>query len=70
MTKSTFFTRELALGMMVLTLAAVGAGWPFLSDPVEPGALAELDRESFTQLRNEFNEAAGNIRVIVLLSPT
>jgi hypothetical protein len=44
---------------------------PFaLYDPVEPGALTRLDPASFTGLRNEFNKAAGQVRVIVLLSPT
>lgn len=63
-------TRKLATGIIALALLGVGAGWYALSDSVEPGAFTNLDSESFAQLRNEFNAAVGDVRVILLLSPT
>lgn len=63
-------TRKLAIGTMALALLGAGAGWYVHSDSVEPGAFTDLDPESFAQMKNEFNQAAGKVRVIVLLSPT
>jgi len=63
-------TRKLAIGIIALVLLGVGAGWYAISDSVEPGAFTDLDAESFTQLRNEFNAAVGDVCVILLLSPT
>ncbi len=70
MTKSKFLTRKLAAGAMALALLGVGAGWYVYSDSIEPGAFTDLGPESFARLKNEFNQAAGSVRVIVLLSPT
>ena len=63
-------TRKTIFGIIALALIAGAAGWYWSSDP--PGALplTSLDAASFPQLKNEFNQASENVRVIVLLSPT
>jgi len=61
--------RNRIIGLTALALAA-GAGGYTLYDSVDADALGDLDAESFTHLRNEFNQAAGDVRVVVLLSPT
>ena len=63
-------TRRLTIGIIALALFGVGAVWYAASDSAAPGAFTDLDAESFTQLRNEFNADADNVRIIVLLSPT
>jgi hypothetical protein len=61
--------RKWIIVFAALTLA-VGVGWYALSDSVDPAALTDLDAESFNDLRDGFNRAAGDVRVVVLLSPT
>jgi hypothetical protein len=63
-------TRKLLIGVVALSLVGGVCGWYVLSDSGAASALADLDPSSFAQLRNEFNEAAGSVRVIALLSPT
>lgn len=70
MTQSTFFTRKAALIVVGLALVAGVGGWYGLSDSGSAANLTELDATSFARLRDDFNAAAGNVRVIVLLSPS
>ena len=63
-------TRKLAIAIIALVLFGVGAVWYAATDSVAPGALTDLDSESFTKLRNEFNTAVGDVRIILLLLPT
>lgn len=69
MTKN-LLTRKLAIGIVVLALVGGAGGWYLLSDSGAALALTDLDPNSFAQLKNEFNEAAGSVRMIALLSPT
>ena len=68
-------TRKLVLVVLVV-LAAIGAGtfaWVrFATHDTPPGQppLATLDAGSLATLKTEFNRAAGDTRMIVLLSPT
>ena len=64
-------TRKTIFGIIALALIAGAAGW-YWSESDHPGALplTSLDAASFPQLKNEFNQASENVRVIVLLSPT
>lgn len=61
-------TRKLAAG--IVASALIGGAWYALSDSAGAPALTDLDSASFAQLKNEFNAAAGKVRVIALLSPT
>jgi hypothetical protein len=61
--------RKLIVGIAILALAA-GVGWYTVSDSVDSAQLTNLDAESFQRLRNEFNQSTGDVRLIVLLSPS
>jgi hypothetical protein len=69
MTKPPLLTRKTASVVLALALAGAGA-WYAMSDSGDAANLTELDPASFEQLKRDFNEAAGNVRVIVLLSPS
>jgi hypothetical protein len=60
--------RKLTIGLAAVAVAAA-VGW-YLADTVDSAALVDLDAGSFEQFRDQFNEAAGQVRVVVLLSPT
>lgn len=70
MGNSSLLTRKAALAILALALAAGAGGWYALSDAADPANLTELNPAAFDQLKDEFNAAAGNVRVIVLLSPS
>jgi hypothetical protein len=63
--------RALALAVVVALVAAL-AWWQLGARVVPAGQppLATLDTASVAALREDFNRAAGDVRVIVLLSPT
>ncbi len=63
--------RILALALFVV-LAATFAAWRFATHdaPAGQSPLATLDATSVAALRNDFNAAAGQTRIILLLSPT
>jgi hypothetical protein len=62
--------RKLLTGLIGLALVCVAVAlysWPqWRNSP----AVIELDRDSFFHVKQEFNRAAGSVRLIVLLSPT
>lgn len=62
--------RKLAIGILGLALLACAAGWYTVADRADGGALTELNATSFAELKKEFNAAADEVRVIVLLSPS
>ncbi|MGH9720980.1 MAG: hypothetical protein ACRD8O_12265 [Bryobacteraceae bacterium] len=63
--------RKWAVGIAAV-LAPVAAGWFYLAG--WPGsssaAVTDIDAGSLAAFRDEFNRAAGNTRIILLLSPT
>jgi hypothetical protein len=71
MTIPKLLTRRLMIGILALVLVIGAAGW-YLFDSGQSGpfVVTELNATSFAHIKNEFNEAAGNVRIIALLSPT
>ena len=63
--------RTLALTVLVAMVAAFG-WWRFATRIVPAGQppLVVLDPASLSVLREDFNRAAADVRIIVLLSPT
>jgi hypothetical protein len=57
--------------LVVLGLLAVG-GHYYAGSAVPAGqpALVSLDAQNFDQVRRAFNAASGNVRIVLLLSPT
>jgi hypothetical protein len=64
-------TRVLAV-LALVALAAAGGWWRFggREAPAGQPPLATIDPVSIGALRDDFNRAAGQTRLIVLLSPT
>ena len=62
--------RTLAIGILAAALLGAAAAWYAFSDSPGASELTNLDAASFAQLKSEFNAAAGNVRIIALLSPT
>jgi hypothetical protein len=66
--------RRLSTILVVLSVALLAAlgWWRFGTREVPPGQppLATLDASSIAALQDDFNRAAGQTRIIVLLSPT
>ena len=62
------------LGLLALLLLIIGAAcWYLLSGhrtPPQQQPLADLKPESLPALKAEFNHSSGDVRVILLLSPT
>jgi hypothetical protein len=61
----------LIAGGVIMVLAALG--WYLWKPGAVPGGqppLVSLSSENFPQLRAAFNNASGNIRIVLLLSPT
>jgi hypothetical protein len=71
MTKPKLLNRKLMIAILALTLVVGAAGW-YLFDFGRPGpvAITEINATSFAQIKNEFNESSGEVRIIALLSPT
>ncbi len=63
-------TRKIVLGMLAAVLLGGAGAWYAWSHPDEARGLRDLGRGSLAQLQSEFNAAAGNMRLLVLLSPT
>lgn len=61
-------TRKTVIG--IAAVALLGGAWYAFSDSAAPSALTSLDQASFAKFKEDFNAAAGNVRVIALLSPT
>ena len=59
-----------ALAVAALLLVMVAVAWNFLEERGPFVPLIELDSQSLTSLKDEFNRAADNARLILLLSPT
>lgn len=61
---------------LVIPLVAVLGGvlaWHYYARPLAPAGqppLIEISASNLDRLRGEFNQAAGDVRVILLLSPT
>jgi hypothetical protein len=68
--------RRKLLLIFIVVLAAIGGGafaWGRFAThntPTGQPALATLDAGSLAALKADFNKAAGDTRIIVLLSPT
>jgi hypothetical protein len=62
--------RRLFIGLTALGIVAALGTLRYLSDPAPPGSLTDLDAVAFANLKESFNESAGSVRLIVLLSPT
>lgn len=66
--------RRIFIAALVIVAALIGgyAWWQFGTRYVPAGQppLATLDASSLATLRDDFNRAAGETRIIVLLSPT
>lgn len=62
--------RKLAVAILAAVLLAGAGAWYAFSDPAPASALTVLDESSFARLKDAFNAAAGNVRIIALLSPT
>lgn len=63
-------TRRHSIGLLAATLLAAAGAWFLFSDSDGASALTDLHPRSFAQLKSDFNAATGNVRIIVLLSPT
>lgn len=63
--------RTLALTIFVAIVMALG-WWQFATRIVPTGQppVVTIDPANMATLRNEFNAAAGDVRIIALLSPT
>jgi hypothetical protein len=63
--------RALALTVLIALVAAFG-WWRFGTRIVPAGQppLETIDAASMTALREDFNRASGDVRIIALLSPT
>ncbi len=61
--------RKRAIGILAAVLFGGAGAWYAISDSAG-AALADVSPTSFAQLKNEFNAAAGKVRVIALLSPS
>ena len=61
-------------GLAILVLVAVATGawlkWSPRSVPSGQPALAHLGADSLPSFRSAFNEGAGEVRILALLSPT
>jgi hypothetical protein len=65
--------RRRAFSLTVLVaLGAAFVWWQFGTRIVPPGQppLVTLDSTSVAALRDDFNRAAGDVRIVILLSPT
>ena len=61
--------------LILSALCALGlsAGWFYLSGhatPSEQAPLASITQRSFSSFKEEFNDSADRVRLVVLLSPT
>jgi hypothetical protein len=63
-------TRKVIIAAISIALFAGVGTWYVLSDSSGSHAISSLDPASFAELKNEFNAAAGHVRIIALLSPT
>ena len=61
---------KLASAVAVLLLVVTVVAWYFLQERGTPAHLIDLDSQSLTNLKDEFNQADNSTRLIVLLSPT
>ena len=63
--------RTLALAVLVVVVCGLG-WWRFAPRGVPDGqtALVTFDSAAMTTLREDFNRADGEVRIIALLSPT
>ena len=64
--------RRIVIGTWLTVLLVALAWWRFGAHDVPSGQppLATLDATTVSALREDFNAAAGQVRIIVLLSPT
>ena len=63
-------TRRRSFGLLAATLLGGAGAWLLFFDVAGAAALTDLHPASFAQLKQDFNAAAGNVRIMVLLSPT
>ena len=64
--------RRIVLGTLLTVSVLALAWWQFGAHNVPAGQppLATLNATTISALREDFNRAAGQVRIIVLLSPT
>ena len=60
----------IAIALVAVVLVALARQFGTHNAPAGQPALANLDAASLDMLRADFNRAAGEARIIVLLSPT
>jgi hypothetical protein len=66
-------SRRVRIGGVAALVAVLGTGAYFLAGhrvPAGQPPMVSLDSTSMAALRTDFNAAAGQVRVILLLSPT
>ena len=66
-------TRRRILGLAAVLALAINAGYVRFVRPQAPDGqqpLTTIDSVTLQALRTDFNQAAGKVRLIVLLSPT
>ncbi|MDP9146286.1 MAG: hypothetical protein M3N22_01400 [Acidobacteriota bacterium] len=65
--------KPFTIGAAVLALVALALSWHYYGGsrvPAGQPALVSLNAENFDELRAAFNAASGDVRVVLLLSPT
>lgn len=65
-------SRHLVPGVLVVVLLALAAAYQFAYNepPAGQGSLVSVSQSGLQELQTAFNGAAGETRVILLLSPT
>ena len=64
--------RKFAFGLIAIAIAGLVAWYLWSSGQTPPGQppLTSLTRQNFNQFTRDFNSAAGEERLVLLLSPT
>jgi hypothetical protein len=65
--------KRLSIVTLLLTIALLALGWYFYGGSTVPAGqppLVALTSANFDQLRAAFNAASGEVRIVLLLSPT
>lgn len=65
--------KRLSIVAVLMIIGLLPLGWYFYGGSTVPAGqppLAALTSANFEQLRKAFNAAAGNVRIVLLLSPT
>lgn len=65
--------KRLSIIAVFVTMGLLVSGWHFYGGSAVPAGqppLASLTSTNFDQLRDAFNASAGQVRIVLLLSPT